>query len=88
VNSHAESNLEATLNDIEQSGLEPDPGSRILTETLLLNDSSMINLAFAHVGHQSFFRCGASAEPLESEVIQQSFKVIDGTTLYYENDGK
>jgi hypothetical protein len=88
VNSHAASNVEATLNDIAQSGLEPDPGSGLVTETPLLDDSSMINLPFADVGHQSFFGSGASAEPVESEAIQQPFEVVDGTTLYYETDGK
>jgi hypothetical protein len=88
VNNHAVSNLEATLNDIDQLGLEPDPGSRILTETPLLDDSSMINLPFADIDHQSFFGSGASAESVKSEVIQQPFDVVDGTTLYYETDGK
>jgi hypothetical protein len=88
VNNHAVSNLEATLNDIEQSGLEPDPGPGILTETPLLGDSSMINLPFADIDHSSFFGSGALAEPVKSEVIQQPFEVVDGTTLYYETDGK
>jgi hypothetical protein len=88
VNSHATSNLEAALNSIEQSGLDPDSGSGIVTETPLLDASTMTNLPYADIGQRSFFGSGASAEPVKSEVIQQPFEVVDGTTLYYETDGK
>jgi hypothetical protein len=93
MNIHETSDLEAALDDVEHSGLEPDPGSGTQTATPSL-DSSVINLPFADVGHQSFSGSGVSAEQIESdkspnfEVTRQAFEVVDGTTLYCETDGK
>lgn len=94
VNIHETSNLETILNDVEHSGLEPDPGSGIQTSTPSLDDSVVSNLPIADVRHPPFFGSGVSAEPIESEKspnpegIRQPFEVIDGTTLYHETDGK
>jgi len=94
VNIHETTNLETILNDVEHSGLEPDPGSGIQTSTPSLDDSAVSNLPIADVQHPPFFGSGVSAEPTESEKspnpegIRQSFEVIDGTTLYHETEGK
>jgi hypothetical protein len=94
VNKHETSKLEATLNDVDHSDVEPDHGSGILTETPSLDDSTMSNLPFPHIGLPSFSGSGVSAEPIESEttpnreVITQPFDVVDGTTLYYGTDGE
>jgi hypothetical protein len=94
VNIHETSNLEATLNDVEHSRLEPDPGSGIQTATPSLDDPSVINSPFADVSHQSFSGSGVSAEPTEGEksphyeINRQPFEIVDGTTVYYETDGK
>jgi hypothetical protein len=94
VNNDETSNLEATLNDVEQSGLEPEHGSGLLTETPSLDDSSTINLPFADMGLLSFSGSGVSAEPIEGETppshegITQPFQVVYGTTVYYDTDGE
>jgi len=94
VNIHETSNMETILNDVEHSGLEPDPGSGIQTSTPSLDDSAVSNLHITDVRHPSFFGSGVSAEPIESEKspnlegIRQPFEVVDGTTLYHETDGK
>jgi len=94
VNIHETSNLETILNDVEHSGLEPDPGSGIQTSIPSLDDSAVSNLPITDVWHPPFFGSGVSAEPIESEKPQnpegtrQPFEVVDGTTLYHETDGK
>lgn len=94
VNIYETSNLEATLNDVEHSGSETDPGSGIQTTTPSLDDSSVIDLPLADVSHQPFSGSGVSAEPIESEkslnheINRQPFEVVAGTTVYYETDGK
>lgn len=91
---HETSNLETILNDVEHSGLEPDPRSGIQTSTPSLDDSAVSNLPVTDVWHPPFFGSGVSAEPIESEKsqnpedIRQLFEVVDGTTLYHETDGK
>jgi hypothetical protein len=94
VNIHKTSNLETILNNVEHSGLEPDPGSGIQTSIPLLDDSAVSNLPITDVGHPPFSGSGVSAEPIEGEKspnhesITQPFEVVDGTTLYHEIDGK
>lgn len=94
VNIHETSNLETILNDVEHSGLEPDPGSGIRTSTPSLDDSAISNLPVTDVRHSPFFGSSVSAEPIESEKppnpegTRQPFEVVDGTTLYHETDGK
>lgn len=94
VNIHETSNLDTILNDVEHSGLEPDPGSGIQTSTPSLDDSAVSNLPITDVRHPPSFGSGVSAEPIESEKspnpegTRQPFEVVDGTTLYHETDGK
>jgi len=94
VNIHETSNLETILNDVEHSGLEPDPGSGIQTSIPSLDDSAVSNLPITDVWHPQFFGSSVSAEPIESEKSQnpegtrQPFEVVDGTTLCHETDGK
>jgi hypothetical protein len=86
--------MEKILNDVEHSGLEPDPGSGIQTSIPSLDDSAVSNLPITDVWHPQFFGSSVSAEPIESEKSQnpegtrQPFEVVDGTTLCHETDGK
>jgi len=94
VNIHETSDLETILNDVEHSGLEPDPESGIQTSTPSLDDSAVSNLPITDVRHAPFFGGSVSAEPIESEKspnpedTRQPFEVVDGTTLYHETDGQ